>query len=314
MKVVKSFFELDAIEAPDVAVTFGNYDGFHLGHKKLISSIVGKIKEKKLKLVLVTFSPHPRQILSESTKPFLITSRERRLELLDEAGVDYLLEIPFTRDFSTLDPLSFLERYILIYKNIKSIYLGWDFAFGANKAGDSKFLIKTMKTHFPERVINIEVMPQFEFDYKHPSSTSIRESIFSGDVEKAQSMLGRPFSIDGVIVKGAGRGKLIGIPTANLKIDGDLIIPLRGVYITDTIYKGLKYRSVTNIGRNPTFVNDDVTTVETHIIDFLSDIYGETIRVEFLKRLRAEKKFANVPELVDQIKNDIQEAKDYKVE
>jgi len=255
----------------------------------------------------VTFIPHPRKILQNHTEGFLLSSYEQRRSWLSELDVDFLIELPFNRDFSTLSATEFLDKYILIYPALKAIYLGWDFAFGANKQGDADIV----KRHCAGKGILVEECGVYTASTQKVSSTLIRNALSAGDMLKARELLGRPFSIEGIVVKGEGRGKRIGVPTANLQIDSDIIHPAGGVYVTETSTKKMTYRSVTNIGQNPTFKDDKKLTIETHLIDFEEDLYGETLEVKFLERLRAEKKFSTVNDLIEQIKKDIQRGKDY---
>jgi riboflavin kinase/FMN adenylyltransferase len=190
------------------------------------------------------------------------------------------------------------------------MYLGWDFAFGANKAGDSELV----KQHCKKTNINVFECPAYETNSKRVSSSILRSMIEAGEIKEANKMLGRAFSLDGIVIKGEGRGKKIGIPTANLQIDRDLLIPSTGVYVTETHFSGMKYRSVTNVGHNPTFSEDRALSVETHIIDFNGDIYGEKIEVNFFSRLRSEMKFSSVNELVAQVRRDIELSREYSLE
>lgn len=307
MQILDGLAELIQHGSPALAITFGNFDGVHLGHQQLIAEIRNSSSRANQVLGIVTFIPHPRKILQNHTEGFLLSSYEQRRAWLSELGVDYLIELPFNRDFSTLSATDFLDKYILVYPALKAIYLGWDFAFGANKQGDAEIVRK----HCSGKGIVVEECGVYSAAKHQVSSTLIRNALSAGDMIKARELLGRPFSIEGIVVKGEGRGKRIGIPTANLQIDSDIIHPAGGVYVTETSTKKMTYRSVTNIGHNPTFKDDKKLTVETHLIDFEDDLYGETLEVKFLERLRAEKKFSTVNDLIEQIKKDIQRGKDY---
>ena len=289
-----------------LGVTIGNFDGVHLGHQSLLSQIKSNCKSQKSKLLVITFVPHPVKVL-RAKKSFLINSYNNRRKLLEENGVDYLCEIDFTRDFSSLDPVSFLENYLFKIKNLDSIYLGYDFAFGSNKEGGRDLVLNECK----KRNITIEIQPEFEEKNQLVSSSLIRKQLEEGNVSKANEFLGRPFTITGTVVKGEGRGRQIGFPTANISFFEDKKIPRGGVYITQTKYRDQDYHSVTNIGINPTFSDTSLLSVETHVLDFDNDIYGESIEISFLKNLREEKKFKSVNNLVDQIKKDVNLARDY---
>jgi len=286
---------------PEIALTFGNFDGVHRGHQDMLKSLKTYAQSKNSALTVMTFTPHPRKILSSESERFLIGSYQQRREWLAELGVEHLIEISFTRDFSTLGPETFLRQHVLNYPGLRSVHLGWDFAFGSNKSGEAN-LVKELCRPLD---IEVQVCEAFALKENTVSSTSIRKSLRRGDVISARDMLGRDFSVSGVVVRGEGRGRKIGVPTANLQMDADIIIPLRGVYITESVYRGIAYKSVTNIGFNPTFKDEKDLTVETHLIDFAGDLYGETIEVRFLGRIRDERKFSNVNDLIEQLKADI---------
>lgn len=289
-----------------IEVTIGNFDGVHLGHREFLSRIHQNCKLTKSKFVVITFIPHPVQILKAHTG-FLINTFMERRELLAQCGVDYLLEINFTRDFSTLLPEEFLDKFVFSFSGIEKIYLGHDFVFGANKKGDYQLA----KSLCEKKKIKLVLQDEFRLDNRAISSSITRMAISSGEMEKANSLLGRPYFLSGRVIKGQGRGKQIGFPTANMDYDKELIIPAGGVYITRTTIHDMTYNSVTNIGINPTFNMGQVVNIETHLLDFNRDIYGEEMRVAFLKKLRDEKKFSSVNDLIFQIESDVKTAKVY---
>ncbi len=305
MIIVKNLEELKKIHGETkINVTIGNFDGVHQGHREFLSQIKKDSLSENAKFVIVTFIPHPLQILKAQTG-FLINTFEERRALLDLCGVDYLLEIDFTRDFSTLSPEDFLTKFIFSFSGIEKIYLGHDFAFGANKAGD--FRVAQDFCHLK----NTEIVLQQEFKVSGASvsSTEIRSAITLGDIPKASQLLGRDYFLSGRVIKGEGRGKKIGFPTANMGYDKGLLVPSKGVYVTQTEIDKMTYNSVTNIGINPTFNTGYDIHVETHLLDFALDIYGEMIKVIFLKKIRDERKFPSVNELVTQIDLDAQAAR-----
>jgi len=308
MILLKSLANLKEYGLNQVALCFGNFDGIHVGHQMLLRAQLAKAKELKQELVIVTFNPHPKKILAVSNDPFLLTSREKKIELLAGLGCKWLLEIAFTRDFSTQSARQFLETYVMEHEYVRSIFLGWDFAFGSNKSGDSE-AVKTICGERKNNPIEVFSFPAYQFGGNNISSSLIREHLRQGKVDSVSQMLARNYSLSGLVVKGEGRGKIIGIPTANLAYSEDLVIPMRGVYSTLCNYRGMIYKSVTNIGFNPTFNSTRAITVETHLIDFDETIYGEMIEIQFLKRIRDEMKFSSVNDLVDQIKKDIQTSK-----
>lgn len=301
LKELKTKFNEDKIH-----VTIGNFDGVHSGHREFLSQIKKDCLKDHAKFVVVTFIPHPSQILKGQTG-FLINTYEERRELLAGAGADYLLEIDFTRDFSTLSPEVFLENFIFSFDGIAKIYLGHDFAFGANKSGD----FHVAKTFCDSRKTLLVLQKEFKVKSSAVSSTEVRNAISAGDMPVANELLGRQYFISGRVIKGEGRGKKIGFPTANLGYSKELIIPAKGVYITKVKIKDMVYNSITNIGVNPTFNTGYEIHVESHLLDFTQDIYGDEIRVSFIKKLRDEKKFPSVNDLVTQIAVDAGQAREY---
>lgn len=289
-----------------IDITIGNFDGVHAGHLEFLHHIKESAQKDNSKFVVITFIPHPLKIL-KAQSGFLINTYNERRELLEMAGVDYLLEIDFTRDFSTLSPEVFLEKYVFISKGINKIYLGYDFAFGANKSGDFHLAKKMADSHH----VSLVLQKEFKVASSPVSSTQVRASIEKGDVENVHKLLGRKYFLSGRVIKGEGRGKLIGFPTANLGYEKDLLIPAKGVYITQVKVKNMTYNSVTNIGVNPTFNTGYGIHVESHLLDFSHEIYGEEIRVSFIKKIRDEKKFSSVNDLVTQIANDVKMAREY---
>jgi riboflavin kinase/FMN adenylyltransferase len=305
MIIIKNISELKTIYAEEkVQVTIGNFDGVHIGHREFLARISQDCKQSKSKFVVITFVPHPVQIL-KAQSGFLINTFSERRELLAQCGVDYLLEVDFTRDFSTLLPEDFLAKYVFSFSGINKIYLGHDFVFGANKSGDYKLA----KNLCEKENISLILQDEFRLDNHSVSSSVVRSAISKGEMEKVISLLGRSYFLTGRVIKGQGRGRQIGFPTANIDFGKELITPCHGVYITQTTIHDMTYNSVTNIGINPTFNMGTDVSIETHLLDFNRDIYGEEMRVSFLKKLRDEKKFSSVNDLVTQIDNDIQLAK-----
>ncbi len=307
MKVIKEIAELaQTYHETNVQITIGNFDGVHNGHREFLARIHDDCQKTKSKFVVITFIPHPVQILKAHSGFLLNTFSERR-ELLSACGVDYLLEVDFTRDFSTLSPESFLEKFVFSFQGIDKIYLGHDFVFGANKSGN----YSTAKMACETKNIFLVLQEEFRLDNQAISSSVVRASVQAGEMDKARSLLGRPYFISGRVIKGQGRGRQIGFPTANLGYDKELMVPEKGVYVTQTSFKDLIYNSVTNIGINPTFNMGNDINVETHLLDFSRDIYGEEVRVSFIKKLRSEKKFSSVNDLIAQIGNDVESARKY---
>lgn len=297
MRIINS---LTDINDEKIILSIGNFDGVHVGHQRFLKEIKADCDRLNAKFVIITFIPHPVIVL-KARSSFLINSYEERRNLLEDQGVDYIIEIPFTRDFSTLGPKEFLKQNIFTHKNLLKIYLGHDFAFGANKSGGHKIVEENCK----KNNVDFFVQEEFHSEKESVSSSNVRKSLTDGDCKQASKLLGRNFFVSGKIVKGAGRGKQIGFPTANLEVQQDRTFPQIGVYATKVKIKDCVYLSLTNIGKNPTFTDSDVVNIETYILDFDMDIYGETLVVEFESKIRDEKKFSSVNELISQIKKDV---------
>ena len=306
MKRIKSIGEIKE----HVALTIGNFDGVHEGHRFLIEEIKKRLVEAKLKLLVLTFVPHPRIVL-KSDNNLLINSYDERRAILEGLGVDYLLEVEFDRDVSNMTPETFLKGYIISEKeNVKKIYFGYDFVFGVNKSGD----INNVRKFFKEigQDVKVEDVKKFMADHQDYSSTKIRELLLDGNVEEAGKMLGRTFWLNGSVVKGDSRGRTLGFATANIKCSEEFLIPKNGVYLTSVILNDINYDSVTNIGTKPTFSVSREVFVESHILNFDKEIYGENLKVLFYKKIRDEKKFSSKDELIKQIKLDIKMANEFK--
>lgn len=287
-------------------VTIGNFDGVHLGHQELISRVLKASKRLHATPVALTFHPHPSRILRPD-KPvarlFDQVDQRERLELL---GLEVLIEEPFTKAFSEIEAEEFFENWIWRPLSPKGVVIGHDFAFGHHREGGRGYL----ETLCARRGIELEVVPAVLFEGKPVSSTRIREALTRGDVEEAAHFLGRPYYLKGEVQQGEQRGRTIGVPTANLKPFTEFI-PRQGVYVSRTRVGTQTFRSITNLGSNPTFHCEPGAPVkaETHLFDFASDLYGREIRVELLHFLRDEKKFSGLEDLQSQIARDLADAR-----
>lgn len=289
-------------------VTIGNFDGLHRGHRELISQVRQAASESGLPAVVMTFDPHPLKILAPQKNVKMIFPLTDRIEEIQKMGMEYLIIQPFSRELSDLEPKKFFEDLLIDSLGVKRLIVGHDFSFGKDRKGDSEMLHQLCR----ERAIAFQVVPPVKHDGVLVSSSSIREAILDGEVAKAANLLGRSFYLRGVVEKGQGRGKKIGFPTANLFTPSELF-PKLGVYVTRAHLLGKIHKSVTNVGRNPTFQEKTrhPIQVETHILNFDRDIYGEALKIEFLDFLREEKKFDSVAELVKQITHDVENAERY---
>jgi riboflavin kinase / FMN adenylyltransferase len=290
-------------EAPhNTVVTIGNFDGVHLGHQQLIGRVAEHAKRIGGTAVAITFRPHPHFVLRPSEAPLLINTYEEKAELLRRYGADIVVEQPFSREFSNITPDQFVCQFLVQALNTKVLYLGYDFAFGKERAGS----VETIQRLAEARGIEIDVVPPLKVNGTPVSSSLIRKTLDEGDIPFVNQCLGRPFFLTGLVWRGEGRGRTIGIPTANIQTENRKY-PRVGVYATRTYWRKAWYDSISNIGYNPTFKGDGTDLplkIETHLFDFNEDMYGDEIRVEFYEFLRAEKKFGGVQELLAQIAAD----------
>lgn len=287
-------------------LTIGNFDGVHLGHRKLISQLVDKSREFGIPSVLMSFFPHPSKILRpDKSSPRLFSTEDLEAELR-ALHVNVLIIEPFNYELSQLSAEEFLTRRIIPALNPREIVIGYDFAFGRERGGSAPAL-RELGKKFKFALTQLDpVLDKGEI----VSSSLIRNSLACGDVVRVSELLQRLFYVSGQVEKGDGRGESLGFPTANLKIDGELI-PAEGVYMTYFHAEGDTFPSVTNIGRKPTFHSEHDITVETHVLGQHKNFYAKRARVEFLKRVRSELKFSSARELIVQISHDVNEAKKY---
>jgi len=292
--------ELSGLE--NTIVTIGTFDGVHLGHQKIIKRLV-ELKEKQGgEIVLFTFDPHPRKILFPEQKDLkLITTTDEKCAVLKQFGVDHVLVFPFTKEFSQMQAQDYISNIIVKGLKTKTLVIGYDHRFGSNREGN----IETLKQLSEIYNFNVEEIPAQEINQLNVSSTRIRKAIDEGDIKTANEFLGYRFFISGTVVKGKQLGRTIGYPTANIFIeDKDKLTPKIGVYAVNVEVKGNTHKGMLNIGTNPTTDLDNTIKIEVNIFDFDKDIYGEKIKVEFVKRIRNEEKFANLDELKQALAND----------
>jgi riboflavin kinase/FMN adenylyltransferase len=292
----------------EFGLTIGNFDGVHLGHQYLLKKVKAECEKNSWKMLLLTFTPHPLAVLQGKIN-FLVSDYSEKLNLLKEYGVDYIVELPFDRDLSMLEPGVFLSDYLVSQKNIKGVFLGHDFSFGANKKGNHDFVYD----YFKNSDVKVETLENYREEGVTYSSTKVRELLANGEVDKVFEVLGRGYQMHGIVKKGHGRGKGLGFATANLSYPREKLIPMCGVYITDIRIGDKVFKSLTNVGNNPTFnIRESDVCVENHILDFDSDLYGEKINVTFYKKIRDEKAFSSPAELVEQIKKDVTVRKNFE--
>ncbi|MBI1912054.1 MAG: bifunctional riboflavin kinase/FAD synthetase [Deltaproteobacteria bacterium] len=301
MKIFKNSAGFGKIKNP--VLTLGNFDGLHLGHRKIIKKVAERAKELKTKSVVFTFDPHPLKVVAPHKSPPLILDSEEKAKLISEFGIDYLIFAKFTKEFASTHPRQFVENVLVKGLSVKEVWVGHDFSFGHGKAGNVDYL-----RHLGEELgFKVFVMPAFKKSGAIVSSSRIRELVKTGNVRGAATLLGRNFKIKGKVVRGKDIGKEIGFPTANLKVSSE-IIPENGVYVAYASVAGKSHPAVLNIGTAPTFGGKE-RCVEVHILDFKNNIYGKKMEVSFVKRLRSEKTFKSKEALVTQIRKDTEKAR-----
>lgn len=284
-------------------VVLGNFDGIHIAHRKIIKQAVQTAKERDLKSLIYLFDKHPITILDKSI-PGILTTFEQKIKIIKGLGIDYVYLQVFDAKFSKMEPLNFIEDILCNKLNSAYIITGYDYKFGYKAKGDTNYL-KEICSKF-----NIEVCIIDRIDYKDQpvSASRIRKLIHEGNIPMANELLGRRYSICGVVVHGQSLGRKLGFPTANIEIDPSIQMPGSGVYSTEALIENVHYKSVTNIGTKPTVSEETYKTItcETHIIGYKNlDLYGKYIILEFNYMIRKEQKFSNITELKLAIKNDI---------
>lgn len=305
MKIVD---RLENITQPfkNAVITIGNFDGVHIGHQALFHEVIEKAHAIDGTSIAMTFDPHPIRVLKRNNTPPLITLHEQKSELIERSGMQVLICIPFTKQFASLSAEDFIKNLLIDKIGMKAIIVGGDYTFGKNREGNLAVL-KSFASQLDYEVIVADWIKAARNVSDRISSTKIRELVMAGEVKPARKMLGRHYQIRGLVVKGRDRGgKLLGIPTANINLQDELC-PKTGIYAVTVEHHNRLYRGVANIGYSPTF-DDNEFTVEVHLLDFSENIYGEKIRVNFIERIRDEKKFADISELKDQINRDIKTA------
>ncbi len=300
---MKVIFDPEEPIENSTSATIGNFDGVHIGHKKILTAIKKEAKQQGLSSCVITFHPHPQKVLQNIDIPLLVPIRER-LKLLEEQGIDVVACYTFTKDIAKISAQDFVTDILVRKLNLKHLIVGPDFSFGRKREGNLSLLNKMGS----EYGFDTEVVETALLDGEIVSSTSIRNLVREGNLIKAGKFLGYNFYIEGQIKEGEKRGRQIGFPTANLETDWD-ILPKVGVYATLANVGGTKHQSITNIGFRPTFGQNELL-IETHIFDFNEDIYKKRMKVEFVDRVRDEQKFNGPEALVEQIKKDVEKVKE----
>lgn len=287
-------------------LTLGVFDGLHLGHQKIIRTVVERAKRTDAVAAAITFDPHPRAVLHPESAPPLLQTLDQRLSYLKFLGIEQAIVINFSMEFASQSAEEFIRDIVHDRLRAKEIYLGQGFAFGKGRHGN----IELLRRMAQELGFHADEVGEVKLRGRRISSSQIREDLLAGRVNNARRMLGRPYGVEGVVVRGDRRGHTIGFPTANLQAH-NRVIPKYGVYATAALIDGVWRRSVTNIGVRPTFGGENEPSVETFVLDFDGDLYGTALRVRFLHRLRDERKFNGIDELKAQIQRDAKRAGNY---
>lgn len=301
-------YKQDEIPKEPIVLALGFFDGVHKGHQQVILEAKRQAEERGAKLAVMTFNHHPSivfQKLDAETMRYL-SVMDRKIELMESLGVDYFYVIAFTYDFGTLSPQEFVDQYI-VDLNAKAIVAGFDYTYGPKEIADMAHLPQYAKKRFEI----IEVSPQVSNNKEKISSTYIREALDSGDLEKANSMLGYTYQFSGHVMHGDARGRELGFPTANIKVSKNVRLPKVGVYVVSIRVQGEWHQGMASIGYNITFEQNRDKTIEVNILHFNKMIYGEEVEVRWHHFLRDEVKFSGMDALIVQLKQDQQDAENY---
>jgi len=293
------------IQRPTV-LTLGVFDGLHLGHQLIMRTVVERAHAIEAVPTVITFDPHPRAVLHPNSAPPLLQTLDQKVEGFGVLGIEQTIVIRFTKEFSLIPATTFLEDVVTERLQAKEVYLGRGFAFGHNREGN----IELLRQVGAQLGFVAGEVPEVRVGNQRVSSSKVRQLLREGKVNLTRRMLGRPYGVEGRVMRGKERGHVLGFPTANLHPQ-NRVIPANGVYVTGTLVDGQWRRSVTNVGTRPTFETETEPSVETFVMNWSGDLYGDVIRVRFLYRLRDERKFASLEDLKTQIEKDVKRAESY---
>ncbi|MBT8378348.1 MAG: bifunctional riboflavin kinase/FAD synthetase [Ignavibacteria bacterium] len=299
MVIIKSLDEIK--HNKNTVVTLGTFDGFHLGHQQILKSVVEKTKQYSGRNILITFDPHPRKIVSTKNHIKILSTLDEKKEVLSKLGIENLFVINFTKEFSQQSPKQFVTKYLLEGIGVREVVIGYDHHFGKGRGGNFD-LLNSLGEKYKFKITPI---PEYKVGDETVSSTKIRNALIDGDIAKANKMLGRYYSFKGKVIKGDGRGKQLGYPTANLMIENeDKLLPAIGIYAAQCEIDGEKHKALLSIGSRPTFSNDGKVVPEIYILDFDKDIYNQKLQIIVIQRIRGEEKFNSAEELIKQMDKD----------
>lgn len=296
MQIYTELNEIELELSSGSVVTLGNFDGLHVAHRSLVQTLKEDAIRMKLPSVVVTYSPNPALVLGKNKDFKYIYSEEKKLSCLGDLGVDFVVVIPFTKELSEISAYEYVRDILVGKLCARHILLGFNHFFGKNREGDFEFLQK----HMNEFSFTVGKLEPVYFGEEKISSSYLRTLLLGGEIEKANKILCKPFSLDGKVVRGDMRGRTIGFPTANLHVEGNRLIPANGVYSGYVIIENKKYKSMTNIGVRPTFSGES-RSIEVHILDFSGDLYEKKLEFIFQSKIRDERKFSGIEELKERL-------------
>ena len=304
MEIIRGLEELEK-SYPNTVITIGNFDGLHLGHQKIIQTVIRESEEIYGTSMVVTFDPHPMKVLAPEKEVKMLTTPKERERLIRTMGINVLLCITFNEEFSLLQPDEFIENVLVNKINVKKVIVGQNYAFGKARKGTTELLRRRGRKYG----FNVKVVRHAKVNGDVVSSSKIRSFLSTGQVFEASTFLGRAYTIEGNVIRGAGRGeKLLHIPTANITTPNELV-PKEGVYAVRIGFKGGFFEGVANIGKKPTF-GDAVTSYEVHIFNYSGELFGEHLRIYFIDWMRDQRSFPDALSLERQIRNDIEHARE----
>jgi riboflavin kinase / FMN adenylyltransferase len=290
----------------NAVLTVGFFDGVHKGHKAILREVVNHAKMVGGESIVLTFEPHPRKLLFPDQRLGIITPLDEKLQLIGDAGIEHIIVVPFTKEFSNLSAQEYIENFLVGIFHPHSIVIGYDHRFGHDRKGD----LNLLKQYAPSFHYELIEIPEQLIDEATVSSTKIRAAITEGRITDVSHMLGRNYSLKGTVVHGNKLGRTLGYPTANLHpMEHEQIIPAIGIYAIQAAHRGIQYNGMLSIGYNPTVTDKKELRIEANLFDFDKDIYGDTLEISFIKKLRDEQKFDSLEALKEQLHKDKEETK-----
>ena len=299
MRIIKDLAEIK--RDTKSVITLGTFDGLHLGHQQIVEEVIRKSKLIGGRNYLLTFDPHPRKVIPGRNDIKLLSTLDEKISILEQLSLENLFVINFTSEFSKQSPEEFVEKYLVNGIGLNEIVIGYDHHFGKGRDGNFE-LLQRLGSKFN---FHVTLVPEFSVDGETISSTKIRNALIAGDVVKTAKMLGRNYSFKGKIVRGDGRGRKLGFPTANISVDDqDKLLPAKGIYVAECIVEEEKHFGLLSLGSRPTFHKDGDVIPEFYIFDFDRDIYDRVMQVNLVERIRDEEKFNSVDDLIIRMKKD----------